>query len=342
MIEFPVKIKWIGGDGKDIGKSASGGTSVSGGRGSSAKGDKGAKKTNSLLGNIGKSLGAILAVATLVTTLLKPILDLVGALIAIISTVIIKPLTPFLDDIANGFKVIAEWLNEGGLSTLWEDVKTWIVDGAKRLWENSSLKQGFDKWVQDLKELSEGLKSIWNALKTVGIWVWETILKPAWEFLLDVGVWIWEEFIKPAWEYLLEVGKWVWEQILKPAWDFLKDVGVWIWEQIIKPAFTYLMDMGIWIWNIIKKPFEWIADKLSGLSFFGLGSKSNEGKAFGGLVTRDGMMMHAGETVSRGATTGGSSTSNNITINVNGSAGASSAANIARELRRTLDMYSRW
>jgi hypothetical protein len=325
------------------------------------------KKELTFLSGIGKSLAGLLAVATIITTILKPILDMVNILVAVISSLIIKPLSGFFEDFAKGLQAISDFFNGNTdfgelfktfLAGLWDLFKEIfmshpLVQMMAWVWDNV-IKPGFailltvGQWIWD-NIIVPG----WEILKSVGVWIWDNILKPAWEFLASVGQWIWEQILKPAWDYLASVGQWIWERIIQPAWNFLKDVGSWIWERILKPAWDGLASLISGAWTIIRDAFNSIATKIKDwganlLSFGrGGGGKSIGGAdgsaAFGGVIPRDGLyQMHAGEQVGRGNTSNATNNSNTYNITVNASGNRTDAQQLAREINRELATFGRW
>lgn len=112
--------------------------------------------------------------------------------------------------------------------------------------------------------LWNGLKGIWEGLKSIGSWIFENIIKPGFNALLSVGIWIWDNIIKPSFEFLLGVGEWIWTEILKPAFDWFMGIGLMIWNTILKPGWEWFLNIGDKIWEVIKTGWEW---------FLGIGDK---------------------------------------------------------------------
>lgn len=140
--------------------------------------------------------------------------------------------------------------------------------------------------------------TVWQAIKTAAMWIWEKGLKPAFEGIMvgvrwvgDAVMWLWDSAIKPAWDAIVGAfqgaksgagGALEW---LQGAFQALGDAAMWLWNNAIKPAFDFiwkwiknivtaiivgtLMPMIIafkavsvvvqWLWNSIIKPvFAWI------------------------------------------------------------------------------------
>lgn len=77
----------------------------------------------------------------------------------------------------------------------------------------------------------------------------------------------------------------------KGALDLGKNIGQWLYDKVIYPigtfiggsilgAFDWIKDIGTKIWDIISSPFQWIADKISGL--FGISSSGSSSKGSSG------------------------------------------------------------
>ena len=335
MVEFPVNVKFK----IDKGELNKAKSEINAGTG--GKGGTSGKKSEGLLGGILGKLGIITGILAALNDLIGPLLQLIQLLVFVGLTQLIKGIMDLgtllqslfdntvglIIDLAKGaFDFVINWIKDG-----WEIMKgigQWIWEKIiKPSWE---FLKDVGKWLWDNVILPS-----WEFLKDVGQWIWEKILEPAWNFLKDVGKWIWEKIIKPSWEFLKDVGQWIWEKIIKPSWEFLKDAGQWIWEQIIKPAFNFLKDIGQWIWDLIKSFVS---------KFFGGGDTANGGRAFGGVVSEDGLYkLHAGETVSRGNTTTiNKSPSINIAVNGNDGVNDNLVNEIAVRMSRELNTFSRF
>ena len=142
--------------------------------------------------------------------------------------------------------------------------------------------------------------TVWQAIKTAAMWIWEKGLKPAFEgiragirWVGDAAMWLWDKAIKPAWDAIVGAfqgaksgagGALEW---MKGAFQALGDAAMWLWTKAIKPAFDFiwkwiknivtaiivgtLMPMVIafkavsaavqWLWKSVIKPvFAWIGD----------------------------------------------------------------------------------
>jgi hypothetical protein len=140
------------------------------------------------------------------------------------------------------------------LGGLFEDMGRWIWNAIMAGWD--ALKS-VGLWIWE-----QVLLPAFSFLKNAGVWIWNQIIQPAFNLLSNVGSWIWNQILLPAFNFLTSVGSWIWEQILKPALNFLAPVGSWIWEQILKPAWNFLSGIGTWIWDILKVPFQAVADAI--------------------------------------------------------------------------------
>lgn len=58
-----------------------------------------------------------------------------------------------------------------------------------------------------------------------------------------------------VYEAVKDIGKWIWEQILRPALMYLKDIGVWIWN-LIKSMFKGTINAITQVWAFIKTFFK--------------------------------------------------------------------------------------
>jgi len=171
-----------------------------------------------------------------------------------------------------------------------------------------------------------------GAIGDIAKWIWDMLSK-GWDALKNIGKWIFDTIIKPGWEFLKNIGKTIWEEVLKPAWNFLVNVGEKIWTDILKPAFDWLADIGTKIWDILKAPFQWIADKVNELigrtpkvaaniissspGAMGL-ITTLFGKQLGGPISEEGnYYLHKGERVLSATERGGSSNVSNISFTIN-------------------------
>ena len=133
-------------------------------------------------------------------------------------------------------------------------------------------------------------KWAFDALKNVGKWIWNQIIKPAFMFLIDAGEALWNQIIKPAWEFMSDVVSWLWTDVIEPAWGVMRSITGWLWNQVIKPAWNVMKDVGAWIWKILKSPFEWLAKKIRWIA-----DKLNIGG--GGSDLDDGVITPSGQII---------------------------------------------
>lgn len=103
--------------------------------------------------------------------------------------------------------------------------------------------------------------TVWQAIKTAAMWIWEKGLKPAFEGIMvgvrwvgDAAMWLWNSAIKPAWDAIMGAfqgaksgagGALEW---LQGAFQALGDAALWLWNNAIKPAFDFIWK---WIKNIV-------------------------------------------------------------------------------------------
>lgn len=333
--EYKVRIKYDT-SGNVTGPQTSGSSGGSG-QGSSAQKEQttATKKQIPLLGKALISLGIIAAAMKALQSVLEPMIELFSIFFLNLFALVkeqagkqIEAMNNAWTDINDAISAVFNGDWAGVLENLWSAL-------------NNFYKAIFGWNFEDIWNV---ILAGWDMMKDVGVWIWEQILKPAFMFMADVGMWIWEQILKPAFMFIGDIGKWIWDQIIKPAFNFLSDVGSWIWEELIKPGFNGLLNIGSMIWEHMKSAFlwtvdlgaklwDWVKSKISGV--FGGGSSGT--RAFGGVVPKDGMyMLHSGESVSRGYTTGSSSSSNQYSFNINVGAGGEKSERFAREIARQM------
>ena len=112
--------------------------------------------------------------------------------------------------------------------------------------EGENIKNGLIDFTSDL---NSGFDTIVTGLKSVDVLfgkVWD-------EFIIELGT-IWPDVLKPAWDTLVSELGTIWADLLKPAWDTLVSELDTIWTDFLKPVWdTLVAELGT-IWTDFLKP----------------------------------------------------------------------------------------
>lgn len=348
VAEYPVRIKYFEDHGSV--KGVTGGSSKGG---SSASSKKDAKKNTANIGKMAKGIAVVAAAVAAIATALKPLLDFVSAIFALLTTLLAVAFQPFFEEIADTLEAFSDFLSgnislEDLVDTMRQQIKD--VTGAFVAGVIETGKGLFTALFETVKIIIfEYFNSAMESMKTAVAWVSENVLIPAITWVAEQLTQVWDEFIQPAWESLKNLLGGIWDTFLKPAWDTLSAMISSIFDTILRPVWDTLAEKIAGAWGILKGAFSSLANKISGFlanlfSFGGGGrhSGSSGGRAFGGIIPEDGLyLMHAGETVSRGNTTSSTTKNFNPIININVGGGSRDVDRIARELSRELSLFGR-
>ena len=156
----------------------------------SKEGKKQAKDSGLMVGLTTRLLATVASIG-LILTALDFIIRPLAALLTAILTLFFLPLIPIIKPV---------------FTLLGKSIKGW-ADLAPRISKfMSDLVEGLGRMVSDIVN---GLVRLYNIFKgfvkgiaTLGLWVWEEIIKPGFSFLLDVGNRIWTEILKPAFDFV--------------------------------------------------------------------------------------------------------------------------------------------
>lgn len=124
--------------------------------------------------------------------------------------------------------------------------------------------------------------TVWQAVKTAALWIWEKGLKPAFEGIKIALAWVgealtsakgwflglgqaamdlWSTYIQPAVSFIWELIKVVFTAIVVAVFGpliaavyALGKVFGWLWTNAIQPAFTWIAAGAMWLWNNGIKP----------------------------------------------------------------------------------------
>ena len=112
--------------------------------------------------------------------------------------------------------------------------------------EGENIRNGLIDFTSDL---NSGFDTIVTGLKSVDVLfgkVWD-------EFIIELGT-IWPDVLKPAWDTLVSELGTIWADLLKPAWDTLVSELDTIWTDFLKPVWdTLVAELGT-IWTDFLKP----------------------------------------------------------------------------------------
>ena len=106
------------------------------------------------------------------------------------------------------------------------------------------------------------IKTVFEAVKSAAITVWEGVVLPAFEkfsafiqgTVMPAVQRLWTDYIQPAFKAIGGAAVWLWDNAIKPAFDaivgFVSDhLGptlVWLWENVVSPVFTWIGDAISW------------------------------------------------------------------------------------------------
>ena len=114
-------------------------------------------------------------------------------------------------------------------------------------------------------------ETIFNFLKTVGIWIYENVITPVVNFAVGlfetiknafIAMWEWivgvfntiVEFVKTVFE--------IWWNIFSTFWttifNFLSTVATWVYDNVLSPVINFFSNVFNTIWNIVQK----VVDKI--------------------------------------------------------------------------------
>lgn len=110
--------------------------------------------------------------------------------------------------------------------------------------------------------------TVWSALKTGALFVWNSILKPTFDSLVTafkaVGAaasWLWNTILSPVFGFIGAAARIlatiVLTILIAPlviAFKVLAAVGTWLWEHALGPAFGWIGEKAKWLWKVAIKP----------------------------------------------------------------------------------------
>lgn len=139
---------------------------------------------------------------------------------------------------------------------VWERVWGAIKTAAAATWE----------WIRDT--LWPGILTVWDAISSGAIWLYENAILPAWngirtaisatvDWLVNTA---WP-FIQSVWNAIADAAIWLWQSVLEPAWNGIKvavavavaliltyiDLLKWYFTSVIAPV-------AMWLWNNVMQP----------------------------------------------------------------------------------------
>ncbi|MGH4013171.1 MAG: hypothetical protein ACRDSL_04415 [Pseudonocardiaceae bacterium] len=219
----------------------------------------------------------------LVTTVLPPLLTLIGTLAPILGPVIAAVLAMKLAVLAY---TAAQWLLNAALNANPIGVVilalTALVAGLVWAWRSSETFRGIvigawqgiqtavsAVWTGFLQPVFSAIVTAVQWLGSAVMWLWTTIFAPVFSFigqaamvllavvativiaplilafkaLAPVVMWLWTNAFMPAFQGIAAVVEWAWNSIIRPVWDAL----VWFIRNVIAPAAQ-------WLWSAIIVP----------------------------------------------------------------------------------------
>jgi phage-related protein len=114
----------------------------------------------------------------------------------------------------------------------------------------------------------EGVQTVWSAIQTGAMWLWNTALKPFFDWFGKIVSWLWNTIIKPYigflisyWKMVGSIALWLWDTILRPFFAGFGATVSWLWTKIVKPYIGLIIsywkmigNAALWVWNTILKP----------------------------------------------------------------------------------------
>lgn len=217
-----------------------------------------------------------------ITPLLPPLLKLADALLGM-GMKIIPPLLKALEGLLPVFELILKVISP--VIEIVAKLVGWFVQLIAKILGGSP---GIIPAVQLLGSI---FSAVWNAIKAVVEFVWNSVLQPIFNAIMsvfravgDAIMWVWNNVIKVAWDALKalfdlywryylkpildlfqavfralgDAIMWVWQNIIKRAWDLLKSALETLWNSTIRPIFKFIGDA----WNSLGAGIKWVWDNV--------------------------------------------------------------------------------
>ncbi|MEV7466103.1 hypothetical protein AB0O20_06260 [Streptomyces kronopolitis] len=129
--------------------------------------------------------------------------------------------------------------------------------------------------------------AIFRAIRTVVVWLWQSVLQPFFTWVGTAVMWVWNNVLKPvfsafaaAFHAIATAATWLWQNVLSPVFSFISvaarilfavlvvavfgpiilavkalgAIAFWLWTVAIKPAFEGIAFVALWLWNNAVKP----------------------------------------------------------------------------------------
>ncbi|WP_326768870.1 hypothetical protein OG978_33880 [Streptomyces sp. NBC_01591] len=117
-------------------------------------------------------------------------------------------------------------------------------------------------WFRDV------VNTVWEALKTGALFVWNNILKPVFDAfvigLKAIGTaasWLWNTILSPVFGFIGAAARILATVVLTvlitpliTAFKALAAVGMWLWTNVFGPVFGWIADKAVWLWQEKIKP----------------------------------------------------------------------------------------
>lgn len=120
------------------------------------------------------------------------------------------------------------------------------------------------------KTFRDVVLTVWHAIETAAIWLWQNVLKPTFEFIAAaiavvaaVALWLWHNVFDPVFTAIGAIVSWWWDHIGKPifeavGWVISNVIGplfLWLWHHVIEPVWTGIKVAISVAWAIIEVIF---------------------------------------------------------------------------------------
>lgn len=184
-------------------------------------------------------------------TILKPVVDAIGAAINWLWTTVIKPVGDFIGSAVKAIGDVFNWL--------WANILKPVVDfiGAAI----RGVAAVFTWWWQNItmpvvNGIVAAIQFMWGFLKPIFELLWALIQIGA-----AVFIWLWQNAVVPAAQGIGAIFSWLWTNVMQPVFDFIgaaiQAVGIvfnWLYVNVVQPAFQGIATVSLWVWNSIIQP----------------------------------------------------------------------------------------
>lgn len=203
---------------------------------------EGSKGIISQLKNMGKSVGITAVIIGALWNFIKPVLEIVKAISALLFLAFSPILLP-------AFKLLVKML------PFLRKIADFIKAGLEKL--IGFFKAGVGFVIDFFKAVWSGITKAWDILKAGGKWLWDNIIVKGFKILLGIGEFIWD-LVVGGFEFLFKIGKFLFDSVIN-GFKVLFKVGENIWNNI-KKSLNFISDLGSRIWGVIKDALSGVKD----------------------------------------------------------------------------------